>query len=78
MAENSKLKQISEFFRNMLLAPNRYREGINQYDSQNKDTISDGDNKGREANGNSLDIEKRTLLGQKNKYNSNSPYGIID
>jgi hypothetical protein len=78
MAENSKLKEVSKTFRNNLLTPNRYRESINEYNEQNKDTISDGDNKGRESVGNSLDIEKRTLLIQKNDYNSNNPYSIID
>jgi len=67
--------------RNKLIAKNsdRYTKG-NEYCAGHEDTISDGDNRGRDPEnqggtiGTNLDIQSRTCLGAKNIYKCGKEY----
>ena len=77
----SNLLVNSEEFRNKLLAKNKelYTEG-SEYKTGHPNSISDGDEKGRDPEdeggsiGTSIDIQKENALTAKNKYNCNNEY----
>jgi hypothetical protein len=79
----SNLVKKSKELRDESLLKNDYREGINEYNTSNKDTQADGDNRGREEVtqgivGNRLDIEKRIELKNKNTYTPENGYFITE
>lgn len=73
----SKLEEMSVEYRNKLIAKNTYNTNDN-YSTTHPNAISDGDNKGKGENNNSVgsltDIQTRESLITKNKYNKNDPY----
>jgi hypothetical protein len=73
----SRLEEINSEFRNKLLPKNDYNNN-NKYDVSHPDTLSDGDELGKDefngSVGSFTDIKKRTELLVKNIYNSNDMY----
>ena len=73
----SRIEDASKPIREKLLAKNVYKEGT-EYNSANKNALSDGDEKGKgELNGSVgglTDIVTRKKLLAKNKYNEGKPY----
>ena len=75
MEENSKLSEISKKYRDILMAKNGELYTIgSEYNAEHPNTISDGDAKGREDMGNSIDIKKRDYLIKKNINNKDKEY----
>jgi hypothetical protein len=74
MADNPvELNDIAPSARETMLARNRYN-GANRYEAGHPDVNSDGDDRGRENIGNSIDTEQRTIQSARNYYNSNRRY----
>lgn len=73
----SRLEDSSKAYRDALIAKNGYKN-TKPYNSSHKNALSDGDEKGKGENGDSIggitDIKTREALTAKNKYSNNKPY----
>ena len=75
----SRLLKNSESFRNQNQARNTYTDK-NYYNTGHPNALSDGDEKGKGAQGQQVgsatDISKRQQLSSKNLFNKNNQYNI--
>lgn len=67
------LNDIAPSTRDTMVARNKYN-AANRYEAGHPDVTSDGDDKGRENIGNSIDIEQRTVQSARNYYGKGRPY----
>jgi hypothetical protein len=67
------LNDIAPSTRDTMVARNRYNPA-NRYEAGHPDVISDGDDKGRDDIGNSIDIEQRNVNSARNYYSKARPY----
>lgn len=74
----SRLLENNKEFRDKLIVKNTYNNN-NSYSESHKNALSDGDDKGKGAVGDSIgsqtDINKRNELMVKNMYSNNKEYG---
>ena len=70
----TQLETLADKFRQESIARNIYTtKGI--YDSNHKNAVSDGDEKGKADIGSSIDIQNRISNLTRNTYNENNGYG---